>query len=62
MHALGVAYFKLGNLKLSKGYYASILEIDPGDEEARGLMDIMAKLERNSEAEQQVPAEDDGGE
>jgi tetratricopeptide (TPR) repeat protein len=47
MHGLGVAYFKLGNLKMAKGYFAAILEIDPGDEEARGLMDIMAKLERN---------------
>jgi len=49
MHALGVAYFKLGNLKLAKAYYASILELDPNDEEAKGLMDIMAKLERQSD-------------
>jgi len=48
MHALGVAYFKLGNLKMAKAYYASILEIDPNDEEAKGLMDIMARLERQS--------------
>jgi len=46
MHALGVAYFKMGNLKMSKAYYAAILEIDPSDAEARGLMDIMANLER----------------
>jgi tetratricopeptide (TPR) repeat protein len=46
MHALGVAYFKLGNLKLSKAYFASVLDIDPTDEEAKGLMDIMANLER----------------
>jgi tetratricopeptide (TPR) repeat protein len=46
MHALGVTYFKLGNLKLSKAYFASVLEIDPEDAEARGLMDIMANLER----------------
>lgn len=46
MHALGVAYFKLGNLKLSKAYYALVLENDPEDEEARGLMDIMTRLER----------------
>jgi Flp pilus assembly protein TadD len=48
MHALGVAYFKLGNLAMSKAYFAKVLEIDPGDEEARGLMDIMANLERQS--------------
>lgn len=44
--ALGVAYFKLGNLSLSKSYFHSVLEIDPSHSEARGLMDIMAKLER----------------
>jgi tetratricopeptide (TPR) repeat protein len=49
MHALGVAYFKLGNLKLSKAYFAAVLEIEPDNDEARGLMDIMAKLERNQE-------------
>ena len=48
LHALGVAHFKLGNLAVSKAYFAHVLEIDPGDEEARGLMDIMAKLERQS--------------
>jgi len=44
--ALGVVYYKLGNLALSKSYFHSVLEIEPGNEEALGLMDIMAKLER----------------
>jgi Flp pilus assembly protein TadD len=44
--ALGVVYFKLGNLSLSKSYFHSVLELDPGNQDARGLMDIMAKLER----------------
>jgi len=44
--ALGVAYYKLGNLSLSKSYFHSVLEIDPSNEEAKGLMDIMSKLER----------------
>jgi tetratricopeptide (TPR) repeat protein len=48
LFALGVAYFKLGNLDLSKAYFASVIEINPGNEEARGLMDIMARLERQS--------------
>ena len=48
LFALGVAYYKLGNLSLSKGYFASVLEIDPGHQEAKGLMDIMARLERYS--------------
>lgn len=43
---LGVVYFKLGKLKLSKSYFASVVEIDPSNEDARGLMDIMANLER----------------
>lgn len=43
---LGVVYFKLGNLALSKAYFASVVEIDPSNEEAKGLMDIMANLER----------------
>lgn len=56
---LGVVYFKLGNLGLSKGYFASVIEIDPGNEEAKGLMDIMAKLERNQPgANQQDTVED----
>jgi len=43
---LGVVYYKLGKLGLSKGYFASVIEIDPTNEEAKGLMDIMANLER----------------
>jgi tetratricopeptide (TPR) repeat protein len=48
LYALGVVYYKLGNLKLAKGYFAAVLEINPDDEHAKGLMDIMAKLERQS--------------
>jgi len=56
---LGVVYFKLGNLGLSKGYFAAVVEIDPGNEEAKGLVDIMAKLERNQPgANQQDTTED----
>lgn len=46
LFALGVVYYKLGNLSLSKAYFASVLDIDPSHEEAKGLMDIMARLER----------------
>ena len=31
---------------MSKAYFATLLEIDPSHEEAKGLMDIMARLER----------------
>ena len=48
LYALGVAYYKLGNVRLAKAYFASVLEINPNDEQARGLMDIMAGLERKS--------------
>jgi tetratricopeptide (TPR) repeat protein len=51
LYALGVAYYKLGNLKLAKAYFTSVLEINPNDEQAKGLMDIMARLERQSGAE-----------
>ena len=50
LYALGVAYYKLGNLTLAKGYFGAVLEINPNDEQAKGLMDIMAKLERQSSA------------
>lgn len=48
LYALGVAYYRLGNLALAKGYFAAVLEINPNDEQAKGLMDIMARLERQS--------------
>jgi len=51
LYALGVTSFKLGNLKLAKGYFAAVLAINPNDEQAKGLMDIMASLERTSTAE-----------
>lgn len=54
LFALGVAYYKLGNIGLSKAYFASVLEVDPNNEEAKGLMDIMANLER----QQPGPAEE----
>lgn len=46
LFALGVTYFKLGKLRLSKSYFAAVLEIDPGNHEARGMMNTMAGLER----------------
>ena len=48
LYALGVAYYRLGNLAVAKGYFGAVLEINPNDEQAKGLMDIMAKLERES--------------
>ena len=50
LFGLGVAYYKLGNLSLSKAYFASVLEVNPTHEEAKGLMDIMASLERRQPA------------
>ena len=55
--ALGVVYFKLGNLPLARAYFASVLEIEPETDEDRekmedaaGLMDIIASLERQQPA------------
>jgi len=66
MHALGVAHYKLGHLSLSKAYFAAVLDVDPGNEEAKGLMDIMSGLERYQEevkdkqdAAEDVPADVD---
>ena len=44
--ALAVAYFKLGNLQLSKGYFHAVLQINPEHADAKGLMDIVASIER----------------
>lgn len=49
LYALGVAYYKQGNLKLAKAYFAAALEIDPADENAKGMVDIMTRLERRME-------------
>lgn len=46
MHALGVAYFKMGKLNMAKAYYKSILEIVPQDNEARGLLEAITNMER----------------
>jgi Flp pilus assembly protein TadD len=56
LFGLGVAYFKLGNLSLSKAYFARVVEVDPGNDDARGLMDIVANMERQQQMEKQ-PAE-----
>ena len=60
---LGVVYFKLGNLALSKAYFASVVEIDPSNEEAKGLMDIMANLERQQPGakQEETSADNDSG-
>ena len=49
--ALAVAYFKLGNLSLAKGYFHAVLKLNPENADAKGLMDIMANLERNQPGE-----------
>ena len=52
LYGLGVAYYKLGELQLARGYFAAVLEINPNDADAKGLMDIMANLERLNDPEQ----------
>ena len=53
LYGLGVAYYKLGELQLARGYFAAVLEINPNDADAKGLMDIMANLERLNDPEQE---------
>jgi Flp pilus assembly protein TadD len=57
--ALAVAYFKQGNLQLAKGYFHAVIQINPQNADAKGLMDIMASLERMQPgaAETETPAE-----
>ncbi len=65
MSSLGVAHFKLGNLKMSKAYFASILELEPDNMEAKGLMDIMANPERQqpgASPDESAPDGNDGEE
>lgn len=58
LYALGVAYYKLDNLGLSKAYFGKVLEYDPGNADARGLMDIVASMERKQlEEDEQAPPE-----
>ncbi len=66
LYALGVAYYKLGNLSLSKAYFGRVLEIDPDNADARGLMDIVANMERKQLAEPESedktpPSQDEAG-
>jgi tetratricopeptide (TPR) repeat protein len=63
--ALGVVYFKLGKLPIARAYFASVLAIEPETDEARekmedaaGLMDIIASLERQQPAADAEPADD----
>ena len=70
LYALGVASFKVGNLKLAKGYFSSVLNIPPADEgdrelhkQAKGLLDSLAGMERRQAEEADSPsdAEDQPG-
>jgi len=59
MHAVGVSYYKLGKLNISKAYFASVLEINPEDGEARGLMEIMTNLEKQQPESKILEPEED---
>ena len=65
LYALGVVYYKLGNLSLSKAYFGKVLEVDPDHDDARGLMDIVANLERQQlegpTPESETESEDEAG-
>jgi Flp pilus assembly protein TadD len=54
-YLLGVTYFKLGDLKMSEGYFAATLELNPGHEHARGLMGVMSDLQKLQEQPAEPP-------
>lgn len=45
---LGVAYYKLGKLDMARGYFTAYQDLDPNNMDAWGLVELMAKLQRNS--------------
>ena len=53
-YLLGVTYYKLGDLKMSEGYFTATLELNPDHEQARGLMGVMSDLQKLQE---QPPAD-----
>ena len=55
LYSLGVVYYKLGKLGLSKAYFGKVLEVDPGHDDARGLMEIVANLEREQQEDGSQP-------
>ena len=55
LYLLGVTYFKLGNLKMSEGYFTATLELDPDHEHARGLMGVMSDLQKRQEQPAEPP-------
>lgn len=49
LNGLGVVYFKLGRIDMAKGYFWAALDLDPGNSDAKGLMETMAKLQLRAE-------------
>lgn len=45
---LGVVYYKLGKLDMARGYFTAYFELDPDNIDARGMIDMMAKLQRST--------------
>jgi TolA-binding protein len=63
LFALGVASYKNGKINLAKAYFSSVVDIEPMDdrqrelrEQARGLVDVMASVERMEGEGQVVPS------
>lgn len=48
--ALGVCYFKMGRLDMARGYFWAAFAADPGNADARGLVETMAKLQWRAES------------
>ena len=45
---LGVVYYKLGQLDMAKGYFTAYRELYPNNMDARGMVEMTAKLQRST--------------
>jgi len=45
---LGVIYYKLGQLDMARGYFTSYFELDLNNKDARGMIEMIAKLQRST--------------
>lgn len=45
---MGVIYYKLGQLDMSRGYFTAYRELDPNNMDARGMVEMTAKLQRST--------------
>lgn len=45
---MGVVYYKLSKLDMARGYFTAYFELDPDEMDARGMVEMIAKLQRST--------------